>query len=100
MSGSSERFASRTRQPHRQSRRPTAGPCDRARWLRRAEEHDHGGEDASYFDKISVKSWELLLMIIEQRDRSEDTFGDRRATHRTGHRQNVVAGFWREAKQP
>ena len=29
---------------------------------------------------------ELMLMFIEQRDRPEDTFGDRRAIHRLGHR--------------
>lgn len=42
---------------------------------------------------------ELLLMFIEQRDRPEDTVGDRRAIHRLGHRQDVVLDRWREAKQ-
>ena len=41
---------------------------------------------------------ELLLVIFQHRDRTENTFADRRATHRPWHRQDVV-DLGREAKQ-
>ena len=54
----------------------------------------HRGVDIRDRDAVVVDD------AASQRDRPEDTFVDRRATHCTGHRQNVVLDFWREAKQP
>ena len=46
------------------------------------------------------ESLDLLLLILDHRDCTEDTFAERRATHRSGHRQDVVLDLGREAKQP
>ena len=43
---------------------------------------------------------ELLLVIFQHRDRTENTFADRRATHCLRHRQDVALDLGREAKQP